>query len=149
MAWSRGTPGEALKAYLRLLSNEGGHLVAAVAVAGAAAGALSAVAYLLVLSLPASTWALNAADSYAHYATLPVGLILLAALIELGERSLPLANLAGPRRTSCSPERSGLLVGDRVGIADHSIKRQIDSRWLAALWSSRPGSLDTKAGWGL
>ncbi len=56
---------------------------------------MSAAAYVIVLSLPASTWALNAADSYAHYATLPVGLILTAALIELGERSLPLATLAG------------------------------------------------------
>jgi hypothetical protein len=94
VAWSRGTPGDALKGYLRLLSNEGGHLVAAVAAGGLAAGALSAVAYFVVLSLPTSTWALNAADSYAHYATLPIGLVLLAALIELGERSLPLARLA-------------------------------------------------------
>ena len=96
VAWSRGTPGDALKGYLRLLSAEGGHLVAAVAAGGLAAGALSALAYMLVLSLPASTWALNAADSYAHYGSLPIGLILLAALIELGERSLPLATPADP-----------------------------------------------------
>ena len=95
VAWSRGTPGDALKAYLRLLSSEGGHLVAALAAGGLAAGVLSSAAYVIVLSLPASTWALNAADSYAHYATLPVGLILMAALIELGERSLPQASLAG------------------------------------------------------
>jgi hypothetical protein len=95
VAWSRGTPGDALKGYLRMLSNEGGHLVAAVAAGGLAAGALSSAAYVIVLSLPTSTWALNAADSYAHYATLPVGLILMAALIELGERSLPTASLAG------------------------------------------------------
>jgi hypothetical protein len=94
VAWSRGTPGDALKGYLRMLSDEGGHLVAALAAGGAAAGALSAVAYMVILSLPASTWALNAADSYAHYATIPVGLILTAALIELGERSLPPASLA-------------------------------------------------------
>jgi hypothetical protein len=93
VAWSRGTPGDALKGYRRLLSAEGGHLVAAVAAGGLAAGGLSAIAYMLVLSLPASTWALNAADSYAHYATLPVGLLLAASLIELGERSLPLATL--------------------------------------------------------
>jgi hypothetical protein len=36
---------------------------------------------------------LPAADSYAHYATLPVGLWTLAALIELAERSLPSASL--------------------------------------------------------
>ncbi len=96
VAWSRGTPGDALKGYLRMVSAEGGHLVAAVAAAGLAAGTLSAAAYLALLSLPASTWALNAADSYAHYASLPIGLALAAALIELGERSLPMATLAVP-----------------------------------------------------
>jgi len=94
VAWSRGTPGDALKGYLRLVGAEGGHLVVALAAGGLAAGSLSAAAYLLVLSLPTSTWALTAADSYAHYATLPVGLLLLAALIELGERSLPAATMA-------------------------------------------------------
>ena len=39
--------------------------------------------------LPTQTWVLAAADSYAHYATLPVGLLMLAGLVELGERSLP------------------------------------------------------------
>jgi hypothetical protein len=95
VAWSRGTPGDALKGYLRMLASEGGHLVVALAAGGLAAGVLSAVAYVVVLSLPSSTWALNAADSYAHYATLPVGLVLTAALIELGERSLPMATPAG------------------------------------------------------
>jgi hypothetical protein len=46
-----------------------------------------------VLLLPAQAWVLPAADSYAHYATLPVGLWTLAALIELAERSLPSASL--------------------------------------------------------
>lgn len=95
VAWSRGTAGDAFLGYFRMLAVEGGHLVAALAAAGLAAGALSTAAYVIVLSLPSSTWALNAADSYAHYATLPVGLLLLAALIELGERSLPPASLAG------------------------------------------------------
>jgi hypothetical protein len=70
--------------------------VAALALAGVAAGAISALAYLVVLSLPISTWALAAADSYAHYGTIPVGLILASSLIELGERSLPLATLVNP-----------------------------------------------------
>lgn len=94
-AWSRGTPTDALRGYARLLRAEGGHLVASLALGGLASGVLSAAAYLLVLSMPASTWNLAAADSYAHYASLPIGLILLAALIELGERSLPLAAPAG------------------------------------------------------
>ena len=95
VAWSRGSPTSAVQRYLRLLTAEGGHLVALVALAGLAAGGGAALAYLMVLSLPASPWVLAAADGYAHYATLPVGLFLLAALVELGERTLPRAKLAG------------------------------------------------------
>jgi hypothetical protein len=93
VAWSRGTLGEAVRGYVRLLSAQGGRLVVVLALAGLASGLLSALAYLVVLSLPASTWVLAAADSYAHYATLPVGLWTLAALVELGGRSLPEAVL--------------------------------------------------------
>jgi hypothetical protein len=97
VAWSRGTAGDALKGYFRMLAAEGGHLVAALATGGLAAGGVSALAYMLVLSLPYSTWALSAADSYAHYGTLLVGLLLLAAMVELGERSLPMASPAQDR----------------------------------------------------
>ena len=55
---------------------------------------VSAVAYAVVLLLPAQSWVLNAADSYAHFLTLPVGLWTLAALIELAQRSLPMASPA-------------------------------------------------------
>jgi hypothetical protein len=97
VAWTRGGIGEAIRGYGRLLVAEGGHLLAALAMAGVAAGFLSAVAYAVVLLLPAQPWVLNAADSYAHFATLPVGLWALAALIELGQRSLPAAS---PARTA-------------------------------------------------
>ncbi|MBV8608950.1 MAG: hypothetical protein JO034_16015, partial [Singulisphaera sp.] len=49
----------------------------------------------LLLAMPPQTWVLSAADGYAHYATLPIGLLALAALVELGERSLPTATLLG------------------------------------------------------
>ncbi|HMB08435.1 MAG TPA: hypothetical protein VKP69_32480 [Isosphaeraceae bacterium] len=91
VARSRGTLGGAVRGYVRLLADQGGRLVVVLALAGFASGLLSALAYLVVLSLPASTWVLAAADSYAHYATLPVGLWTLAALVELGERSRPAA----------------------------------------------------------
>jgi hypothetical protein len=91
VAWTRGTVAGALGGYRRMVAAEGGHLAAVLVLAGLASGTLSAVAYLLVLSLPAQTWVLAAADGYAHYASLPVGLIALAALVELGERSLPTA----------------------------------------------------------
>jgi hypothetical protein len=102
VAWSRGTAGGALRGYLRMVAAEGGHLVALLAAAGLLAGAGSALAYVLVLSLPASSWLLSAADGYAHYATLPVGLMTVAAFVELGERALPTATLAA----SAAPHRA-------------------------------------------
>ena len=93
VAWGGVSPGSACRGYGRLLQAQGGRLAATLALGGTAAGVVSALAYVITLSMPASTWLLNAADSYAHYLSLPVGLWLLAALIELGERSLPEATL--------------------------------------------------------
>ena len=84
--------------YLRLLRAEAGHLVAALALASLAAGIVAAVAYAIVLALPPQTWVLAAADSYAHYATLPIGLLTLAALVELGGRAASRAGRAGRAR---------------------------------------------------
>ena len=97
VAWSRGRLGEALAGYRRLLAAEAAHLVVALAMAGVAAAVLSAAAYAVVLLLPVQSWVLGAADSYAHFATLPVGLWTLAVLIELARRSLPTAVRAQPQ----------------------------------------------------
>lgn len=94
LAWSRGTFGSMLGGYRRMLREEGGHLAGFLLAGGALASALASATYLLVLALPAQTWVLAAADSYAHYATLPVGVLTLAGLVELGERSLPRATPA-------------------------------------------------------
>jgi hypothetical protein len=94
VAWTRGTLTSGLSGYVRLLRFEGARLVACLSVAGVAAGGCSAVAYFVVLLLPSQAWVLPAADSYAHFATLPIGLLTLAAFIELAERSLPMATLA-------------------------------------------------------
>jgi len=94
VAWSRGSWQALIRGYLRLLAKEGGYLAATLVWCGLATGLLSSFAYLLVLSLPTQTWVLAAADSYSHYATLPVGLLCLATFVELGERSLPVAKLA-------------------------------------------------------
>lgn len=96
VAWSRGTMWGAIAGYLRLLTAEGGHLVAVVATAGLASGLASAAAYAVVLLLPVQTWVLGAADAYAHFATLPIGLWSLAAFIELAQRSLPTATPVRP-----------------------------------------------------
>ena len=96
LPWCRRGFGDALAKYVRLLRQEGGRLTAAVAFAGLAAGLVSALATFVILSLPASSWTLAASDSYAHYGTMLVGLVLTSALVELGERSLPTANLCEP-----------------------------------------------------
>ena len=55
VAWSRGTIGSAISGYLRLLSTDGGHLVATVVIAGIGSGLVAAVPYGLVLMLPGAT----------------------------------------------------------------------------------------------
>ena len=96
--------------YRRLLTAEAGHLVAALAMAGVGRRHSRGGRLCRGLLLPAQTWVLAAADSYAHFATLPIGLWTLAALIELAERSLPTASLAETqhRRTSHRPESAGV-----------------------------------------
>ena len=86
-AWSRGTWGDALKGYGRLLRAEGGRLAALIAFISLCVGATSALAYYVVLAMPVQPWVLLAADSYAHYASLPIGLVGLAAMVELGSRA--------------------------------------------------------------
>jgi hypothetical protein len=110
VAWSRGTMGGSLRGYLRLLSAEGGHLFGVLVMAGLAGGGLTALAYTIILALPAQTWVLLAADSYGHYATLVVGLATLSALVELGERLLPVARLAEPVEAATAVEASTAAV---------------------------------------
>ncbi len=105
-AWSRGSPRESLTGYGRMLRADGARVLVVLALAGTASGVLSAIAYSLVLFLPAQSWVLPAADAYAHFATLPVGLWTLAALIELSQRSLPIALLADALDQDAQPPLS-------------------------------------------
>jgi hypothetical protein len=100
VAWRGRSVPSALAGYVQTLRQEGGHLVATITAAGLASAAAAGLAYFIVLALPAQTWVLAAADSYAHYATLPINLLLLAALIELGGRAL--ATPAAPKDDSFS-----------------------------------------------
>lgn len=96
-AWNGGRPGATLRGYGRMLRVEGGRLAGVIALLGLLGGAAAGAASMLVLSLPKQSWVLAAADSYAHYATLLVGLLGLSALVELGARSLPRAGLAATK----------------------------------------------------
>ena len=102
VAWTRGTIKGAIAGFRRVLAAEGGHLVAVAAMAAVATGVGAAAAYAVVLLLPVQSWVLAAADGYAHFATLPVGLWTLAALIELAQRSLPVASLVAAHESSCT-----------------------------------------------
>jgi hypothetical protein len=98
-AWPRGASSLSrrlgpLGRALALLRAEGGRLIAVVAGGTVASAGLSCLAYLALLSLPPQPWVLSAADSYAHYATLPIALLLAATLVELAGRALPTAATA-------------------------------------------------------
>jgi hypothetical protein len=109
VAWSSGSWGNALKGYGRLLKAEGGRLVALMTWTGLAVGATSMLAYYAILAMPVQPWVLLAADSYAHYASLPIGLISLAALVELGSRS------AVTHKIGRVHQEDGMLyVGDKI-----------------------------------
>lgn len=103
LAWSRGGAGSAWRGMLRLARSEGGRILALTLLGTAVSGIVSALAYLILLSFPASSWLLLAADSYAHLATLPIALLTLAALVDLGERTLPTATLAEPNSSRAEP----------------------------------------------
>lgn len=94
IAWSGGGWREAWLGFRRTLRREGGRMAVATAMAVGSCAVLSAVAYTLVQALPPAGWVLPAADAYAHYATLPVGLWTLAVFVALAERVLPVARPA-------------------------------------------------------
>ena len=86
LAASRGSVLGTIRGYGRVLKAEGGRLAALVALIALGVGATSSVAYFAVLAMPTQPWLLLAADSYAHYASLPIGLLGVAAMVELGSR---------------------------------------------------------------
>jgi hypothetical protein len=114
VAWTRGSLGSAIRGYSRMLSNEGARLTLVLAVAGISAGVVSAVAYFVILLLPVQAWVLSTADSYAHFATLPIGLLTLAALVDLAERSLPAASFADPVGHNLSRDAERDVTADLI-----------------------------------
>ena len=113
VAWSRGTIRGSLVGFKRLLTAHGGHLVVVMAMAATAAAVLAGPVYAILLLLPSQSWVLGAADSYAHYVTLPVGLWALAAVITLAERSLPSAEVHRFASHSLAEQAQSGLEDDR------------------------------------
>ena len=78
-------------------------LVVVLAMGCAASAAVAGSVYALLLLLPSQPWVLGAADAYAHYVTLPVGLWTLAATIILAEhryRPPPFTALSHRRKST-------------------------------------------------
>lgn len=98
VAWSEGSTAGTLHGFRRLLARQTGRLIVVLAIAGAASAAAAGAAYFVVFLLPPAGWLLAAADSYAHYATMPIGLWTIAALVTLAEHSLPVATPASEGR---------------------------------------------------
>lgn len=104
-AWSHGSVGGTIVLYGRLLREEGGRLAGMLAFAGLLVGGGSALAYYSVLAMPSQPWLLLAADSYAHYVSLPVGLVTMAGLVELASR------VASETKPTESPATMELAIG--------------------------------------
>jgi len=92
-AFSRGSLVDCWTGFRRLIVEQGGRVLAIMIASCAASALVSAAAYAVVLLLPTRSWVLHAADAYAHFATLPIALFTLSVLVELAERSLPVAAL--------------------------------------------------------
>jgi hypothetical protein len=110
--------GGTLRVWWRMLRQEGGRLVAVVAGGVAACGIAAALAYATLLQFPAGPWVLAAADSYSHYATLPLGLLTLATLIELADRSSrarpagwPLSHALAVPSAVAGPDQADAAIG--------------------------------------
>jgi len=118
VAWSRGDLRGAGRGFQRTVSRQGGRLFLVAAFAAVASAGASGAAYILILLIPAAGWVLPTADAYSHYATIPVGLWTLAAVVLLAEKSLPVArNRSGlESRRPASTGGSSDLDGDAVTI---------------------------------
>lgn len=111
--WGTGGVLAALRGYTRLLRTEGGFLWVAIVLTGLALGFVSGLSYLLVLSLPPQPWVLMTADAYAHYLSLPIGLLAAAAFVELGGRSRDASIApAEPLGAEAELERPDALAAD-------------------------------------
>ncbi len=93
--------GGLVRVWRQTLRTQGARMLVLVLGTLLATGGLTFLAYLSVLSLPGQPWVLAAADSYAHYVSLPLGLILVAMLVELAHQSS--SSISMPRPEGDAP----------------------------------------------
>lgn len=109
--------GGALYVWRQSLKYQGGRMLATLIVAMLSVGACVALTYLTVLSLPAQPWVLAAADSYAHYVSLPLGVLLIAAFVELAHQA-----------TTKSPSGSTLEIDDPSALSLEPLRAEHHAR---------------------
>ena len=98
-AWGRGSVLETFRIASRMLGNSAATLFLITLFCGILNLISTAVISTLILSHPTEPWVLMSADSYCHYASLYVGLLLVACYVQLGEDALMTAQVITPVET--------------------------------------------------
>ncbi|MDX2038891.1 MAG: hypothetical protein SFX72_19755 [Isosphaeraceae bacterium] len=104
--WSKGSIRDMVRGSTSVLRGQGGRIVVAVALIGGLSAAGSSLTYFLLFAMPPQTWLLNAADSYSHLLTLPLGLMLTSLLVDFARLELPLSSGAPLSASARTSERS-------------------------------------------
>lgn len=87
-AWSQGSLRETLRISARVMKNQASTVFLITLFCGMLSFISTATISTLILSHPTESWVLMATDSYSHYASLFIGLLLVSCQIQLGEESL-------------------------------------------------------------
>ena len=98
-AWGRGSVLETFRIASRMLGNSAATLFLITLFCGILNLISTAVISNVILSHPTEPWVLMSADSYCHYASLYVGLLLVACYVQLGEDALMTAQVITPVET--------------------------------------------------
>ena len=78
----------------RLMKAEGARILFWTAIVSVLSGVWVGMVEGLFLAMPPRLWTLSAADSYAQYGSILIGLWMVAGYVELGRRALPTARVA-------------------------------------------------------
>jgi len=95
-AWGRGSVKETFSIARRMFKRHGATLFLITLFCGLLNLISTALISTLILSHPTEPWVLMSADSYCHYASLYIGLVLVACYVQLGEDALLTAQVISP-----------------------------------------------------
>lgn len=95
-AWGRGSVKETFRIARRMIARHGAIFFLITLFCGLMNLISTALISTLILSHPTEPWVLMSADSYCHYASLFIGLLLVACYVQLGEDALVTAQVVSP-----------------------------------------------------